>query len=1845
MPITAEQFSSLQGGTQQPAFPRRGPLTAEEFNSLVVQPAAAQPDPAPTKPPVPVQSPVEKAAQESGFLADQLKGIGATGQLHVAVPLFGALEAAARAFGEPSRGNINPFAPRDADADKAAHDAYWAQQDPQNSVEAWAREQRLKHQFLGNIIDATRSARAKAPILEDPNPRNIVSRPLEMLTGLLPALGSGPFAPITFAVQGAGSTYDQVLTEGGTPGEALRKAATVGLIDAVLARLGFPKILKKTPKGAAKKALSTTGAAAAGAGIGGGASVAHEAVVHPEEMKERVGRAFSGESTEDDSDYWMGLADALIAAGLVGGGLHVGKEGFRRKPAAPAPDKPPVNVPETAPSMEGAPDLVDIVRRRQNVQSQRDKANAELIKLRADLEALKGVTEGPVASPKPSAEIARRRALLEQRISRLEQIAKQPSVEALPDDYAVETEIGKWQPPPWFRQEQSTGAKPEARATDAEIGTVPGAEPGVKISRQDAPAAMAEVSRLVETARKAPNRDTAGMMLERARALAESVKAALSPVPLDVIAQARRDAVRPGPDVEGAEGIRQGPAKADVSASVPEERRPAKAIYSGEVGLTRLRGDAYKKGVDALRRAKQMARSYGIKEGVRFDRRKDAENQLIREATGLFMGPEGKWRRELDDSKVDADINLITKPGEYKLGDLLRHPDLYAEHPSLADVPVKITEMHPDDYGEVLTKKGTDEVIGIRLNSNNTAAESIETLLHEAQHLVSDAEGFTKGSTTRDLYYHRNMGEIEAEDVSYRSSMSKYLRNKKQPYTSSEYYKRKWEMLREEYASPASEEELRLRTRKEEGKKQLPAKADSSDAGIRNDLSRLADINTRLREIRSILTQDAYLSHDEQVRTTSRRRSLNEEMATLMREADRINKRRGLTKVTNYDQPSDLPPLYERGTKDYVDIDLKGSTGVNRRFPEKAWIGVEPKPPRFSKPGTPGAKVEAMYEKAEAEGRHPMRNVLQALRREVDDRSANIKGKLRARALAKKTEAGKRADARFRLIRGATPNGMRVAKEYADRMYKGLTADENRLLARVIQSIRTLKIASYKDVKHPEGLVSEHRNWLNDLPPALRTKLEKRANEVYFEAWKKMVQMARDARIISEQHKENLLKRSPYSPRHFFERLDPTENYDFGGKKRVSISSSGFEPLTEGSYSLMEIDPRAALTEGFTRTFNRIAKNNANRELWTLAGEVPDNGFVKRGTFTEKEVRTTEDGRLVIRKERIPDRPPKGWTEISVMHEDVAHKLWMRSDMAEEWVTNDPVVNTVIAELLGIGTGTKLFKVGATGWNPIFGVVNALFFDPVGHWMTSDAYARGLPRAIGQRTVDMIQTAKQAWTEKGPLFEMAANEGFLMSGLTRQGFLSETFENLSTAAGGRGTKVGHKLGSMADSLARIENVLGKIGQFSETWGRLSVVNRELKNGKQPFEAVAEARSLMDYSEGGRVVKFLDAVGFPYLNAGVLGLKKLGESLYRRPVSTSAKAAQVIGISYLVSLMSIDNNEEAWDEITANTKSRYQPIIYPLPSVLDEKGRRIWLHFKVPVSHSARPFVSIGMQLANITKGKPVDKELVAATLKDLATVHPDVLQFPIVKAYQSYFANWDPDLKQPTWQGPKVSPAHPELEILPGKTHPFWIEAGKEFGMSPERLQRAAEKIFTNNNTYSALLGRVLKPLMEDAEAQSTPEEWQGYLEWMSKQPEFKRFVGRTNPYVSFMDDVEMQASEEEARRLIQDNEFMPLVEGYYKDRTDENFNKVIDFIQNQEAYDVDRLIQTFKGYEKIANNPDKAWWLTIAKQTPEVRARLFYSKWNKANDEEKNRMTDTAIEFFPSSDRFWGFLWDLGWR
>jgi hypothetical protein len=607
--------------------------------------------------------------------------------------------------------------------------------------------------------------------------------------------------------------------------------------------------------------------------------------------------------------------------------------------------------------------------------------------------------------------------------------------------------------------------------------------------------------------------------------------------------------------------------------------------------------------------------------------------------------------------------------------------------------------------------------------------------------------------------------------------------------------------------------------------------------------------------------------------------------------------------------------IISSGIKTAKDIAIKTAEKTAKTAREAARITAEktkaviPK----AKLGEPSTKGEAflkdvvrMQEKSEQQNRLTLDKAKRFLNTSIVDVKGHTKRALAS--YAKHSLDARLAIQRLDLIGGAHSKAIQDSSAAEAIIYGGLSKSKHILLDAFINAKRTIEIIKNKGKKFkvpPE--FKKAQAFLDEMSPALKAELEPRA-KAYWETFDALVAMMKAENLLSPEALAGLRKSGRnYSPRKVLEYFDPELTFTFGESKIIKVGTSGLKPLQKGTIKDIETNTSILLNEAIVRAHTRVFRNRANKSLYDFAKNVPHNGIAT----LSKVVRVTKSGKQIFQK------PPLGYVRIPVMIKGKRKEVLMRHEFAKGWVLRDPILNPAIANTLSWVSGSKILKAMATGLNPEFSLTN-LPRDLAHILLITDEYSRTLPvafiqliqditmiipSATGIRPIrggkslvktlkhkgvkgvfnkkDLQKVLKDTFNREG-LYRDYINYGGGMEFMTHQGkFARSEF--------GRLTKVVPE--SVITQLGNVQTYLGYVGETSEIIGRLALMRRAMKNGATLEEATWIARTYLDFSQGGNIVKAMDSF-VPYLNASIQGTRGIFRAARDKPGVFGYKAAQI-----------------------------------------------------------------------------------------------------------------------------------------------------------------------------------------------------------------------------------------------------------------------------------------------------------------------------------------------------------------
>ena len=171
--------------------------------------------------------------------------------------------------------------------------------------------------------------------------------------------------------------------------------------------------------------------------------------------------------------------------------------------------------------------------------------------------------------------------------------------------------------------------------------------------------------------------------------------------------------------------------KETSAASERKTGPPARFSYAGK--------NANGANLDSLREAQEMQAA-------------GADMESIRKATGWHEGMDGKWRFEINDSRMQLRTAAADIPNYTTLGELVSAPELFEAYPDMADLSVTFHTLEDGQNGGYSRKFDSIE---LSRDLKNRPEALLNSLIHEVQHAIQNREGFASGANP--AYWNRRM--------------------------------------------------------------------------------------------------------------------------------------------------------------------------------------------------------------------------------------------------------------------------------------------------------------------------------------------------------------------------------------------------------------------------------------------------------------------------------------------------------------------------------------------------------------------------------------------------------------------------------------------------------------------------------------------------------------------------------------------------------------------------------------------------------------------------------------------------------------------------------------------------------------------------------------------------------------------------------------------------------------------------------------------------------------------------------------------------------------------------------
>ena len=785
----------------------------------------------------------------------------------------------------------------------------------------------------------------------------------------------------------------------------------------------------------------------------------------------------------------------------------------------------------------------------------------------------------------------------------------------------------------------------------------------------------------------------------------------------------------------------------------------------------------------------------------------------------------------------------------------------------------------------------------------------------------------------------------------------------------------------------------------------------------------------------------------------------------------------------------------------------------------------------------------------------------------------------------------------------------RFTKAY-DKIYKGLSSKDTITLDEIIQLRRFIAIDKNKikkglpEIENPGYRTGEQaQKLLNELQERIGQSkfldLNKRA-DAYFNEFRGMLDRLQDGGLITKELRDELYE-IDYQPRKFLNFIleaDSRKKTKNEEAWKTGVREEIIKKLETGSAEELFNNSEWLLTTALSQAETAIAYNKFNTNLAKALSDLKS----KYETAKSKGLlfRTKADRKLIAEYKRSKDSMilnpnigvdkngnpkykfdtvPDGFSVVNYKVDGVPNQIFIKDEIYNQVynIFKTEFINPLLADILSTVTGAKLLRTMATGANPAFVLGNlpndigfALTFEP--------AYSSVLPVAMAQLSKD-FKNAVVSIQKEDQTFRDFVEYGGMMDFLYTEGALDEKNTINTYIDKAIGLFTDEKL--FKEKKEAIGNGLTYLNKMSEIGIRLGVYKRvfdqemakinsqTFKSEKEKQEAiedakhhaVARARNLIDFSQGGTVVKELNKQ-LPYLNAAFQALYSASQLYYKNPVRSTLIMAQAAGaftastmlISYgLIALLKSDDEDEeeigkiyykTLDGISDHTKRKY----FVIPTgVKNNKGN--YEYFKIKKTQNLTPIFTLtehyvnnfikeqlGLEKESEEKLKNNIYDAISDDIDPTGLFNPNLYTGgEWLKKLSSQLVNRNPGLSAwavlTTGYDPyrnKFIDKFDDYPELAGYDDPNVQDFYKDlsFISSPARLKVATEKIITNPNT-NPFVGTVYAfadVTTKDKEVTSLiTEPAKGFMKGMTS-----RMMGETSPYIK-----DFQQNEKLREKLI----------------------------------------------------------------------------------------------------------------
>lgn len=727
---------------------------------------------------------------------------------------------------------------------------------------------------------------------------------------------------------------------------------------------------------------------------------------------------------------------------------------------------------------------------------------------------------------------------------------------------------------------------------------------------------------------------------------------------------------------------------------------------------------------------------------------------------------------------------------------------------------------------------------------------------------------------------------------------------------------------------------------------------------------------------------------------------------------------------------------------------------------------------------------------------------------------------------------------------GSSSRASEIYSQLNKKIFEGLDQygklDLNAMIVakRILSIEKNRKDRGLPPIKHPyanpEKALLKMKSEIGD---SKYYDLENRTNE-YFKAFKSILTDMQKNGLISQDSYDNMID-IDYQPRLFIDRLLNAEgnlnedgNFQNFSGQNGGLKSEIMKSLDSGSDSAIIDNAEWLLKTALSSRYKAMAMNEVNRrfmtdEFWKAKDRfdnIDPQNFANKSDqkfyeyFKELQPKIKDNPITGVTEAGNPkyqyDSTPQGFKKAYYYVDGVRNEFFLAEDFHQEWhdVKEGLIFDPQAKGLINKWSGAGLIKAMATGYNPTFAFTNTPR-DFMQTLVFSPEYSNNLLMGTFQLGYDQVKAITRMFKsdfqgKEDTIFQKYIEYGGGMDFLHVQGLLDSE------------QKTSKAIQKVLDSNIFQVATLMKLSKWSEMMTRMAIFERSIQNQLKDlgvkslddistenqkddiyYQAVASARSIMDFNQGGKLTKDLDAV-MPYLNAATQGTRVAVDAFRRDPLNTSIRmfqagglmAATSIGVSYALLAMARqmgdddEDNKKSINEIILNTYdglSQYQRANYiniVLPSKNDKGERHVFkiakTQFVAPLSYMMEEGL---LGVIRKIEGKPekdfskVIKETGWVANKNMTPIEfakpQDFItsvatKNPLMKASLTYVTGYDFFKDEVVTFDIKKSNFPRELEgYKDDNVEDFYKGIGELTGGSPARTKAFVESIVTTPET------------------------------------------------------------------------------------------------------------------------------------------------------------------------------------